>query len=96
MTSKEKTDAMQKIVTFYGYEEQKHQLAEECAEYIQAVNKLRRNVPHAYDNMVEEIADIYICLMEMCGIVGWEVIEPIIDAKLERQISRIEELENQE
>lgn len=55
---------------FYGYENQSHQLIEECAELIQAVNKFRRahrkgekeGIEIAKDNLVEEIADVELML----------------------------------
>ena len=58
-----------KISDYYGYENQKGQLVEELAELIQAVNKYDRargigqplrsgNQHTAFDNLVEEIADV--------------------------------------
>lgn len=62
---------------YYGYEAQSNQLVEECAELIQAVNKYRRaetglgqpvaedKKAIAYDNLVEEIADVEIMLEQI-------------------------------
>lgn len=62
---------------YYGYEAQSNQLVEECAELIQAVNKYRRAVAGigepvsedkkaiAFDNLVEEIADVEIMLEQI-------------------------------
>lgn len=63
--------------TYYGYEAQSNQLVEECAELIQAVNKYRRaetglgqpvaedKKAIAYDNLVEEIADVELMLEQV-------------------------------
>ena len=62
---------------YYGYEAQSNQLIEECAELIQAVNKYRRastglgqpvaedKKAVAYDNLVEEIADVELMLEQI-------------------------------
>lgn len=61
----------------YGYEAQSNQLVEECAELIQAVNKYRRAVAGlgqpvaeekkavAFENLIEEIADVEIMLEQI-------------------------------
>ena len=59
-----------KIAEHYGYDAQSNQLIEECAELIQAVNKYRRandkaTAEIAYDNLVEEIADVEIMLEQI-------------------------------
>lgn len=77
------------IAKYYGYESQMDMLCEECGEFVQARNKLRRSVPGAYDNCLEEIADIAIMIEQMKLICGSDRIEAIINAKLDRQIKRI-------
>lgn len=66
-----------KTAKYYGYEAQSNQLIEECAELIQAVNKYRRastglgqpvsedKKAVAYDNLVEEIADVELMLEQI-------------------------------
>lgn len=56
----------------FGYEAQSNQLIEECAELIQAVSKHRRAAAKgedekviAFDNLVEEIADVEIMLEQV-------------------------------
>lgn len=54
----------------YGIEPQCRQLMEECAELIQAVNKMLRYEdrpaePECYANLVEEIADVEIMLYQL-------------------------------
>ena len=58
---------------YYGYENQSHQLIEECAELIQAVNKFRRahrkgdkeGLEIARDNLIEEVADVELMLEQI-------------------------------
>lgn len=54
----------------YGKEPQCRQLMEECAELIQAVNKMLRyedrpDEPKYYANLIEEIADVEIMLYQL-------------------------------
>ena len=56
------------VAEYFGYEIQSEQLVEECAELIQAISKYRRargtgqtialSEEAAYENLVEEIADV--------------------------------------
>ncbi len=79
------------IAEYYGYESQMDMLCEECGEFVQARNKLRRNVNGAYQNCLEEIADIAIMVEQMKLICGVDRIEQIINEKLDRQIQRIKD-----
>lgn len=61
---------LKKIADHYGYEEQREQLVEECAELIQAVSKHRRartakKAGIALENLVEEIVDVEIMLEQI-------------------------------
>lgn len=69
-------EGLKRIAEHYGYEAQSNQLVEECAELIQAVSKYRRasalrrgySVERhqiAYDNLIEEIADVEIMLEQV-------------------------------
>lgn len=77
------------IAEHYGYETQREQLVEECAELIQAVSKCKRSIPGSYDNFKEELADVLIMAQQLRYIIGEESINDIIDKKLNRQIERI-------
>jgi len=79
------------IAEYYGCESQMDMLCEECGEFVQARNKLRRNVNGAYQNCLEEIADIAIMVEQMKLICGADRIEQIINEKLDRQIQRIKD-----
>lgn len=59
-----------KSIEVYGKESQSRQVMEECAELIQAVNKMLRYEdrpaePEYYANLVEEIADVEIMLYQL-------------------------------
>lgn len=84
-------ERIKKIADYYGYESQMDMLCEECGEFIQARNKLRRNVDGAYQNCLEEIADIAIMVEQMKLICGADRIEQIMNEKLDRQIQRIKD-----
>lgn len=80
---------IEQIATHYGFTPQADMLTEECAEYIVALNKLRRGKPEAYDNIKEEIADVLIMARQLRYLLGYEDIDRIIDEKLDRQMRRI-------
>lgn len=84
-------ERIRRIAEYYGYESQMDMLCEECGEFVQARNKLRRNVDGAYQNCLEEIADIAIMVEQMKLICGAERIEQIMNEKLDRQIQRIKD-----
>lgn len=90
------------IADHYGYEAQSRQLIEEMAELTQAINKMWRidnakcekvNFDHieAYRHIVEEIADVEICLEQIkwllnideCILGEWKTM------KIERSIDRM-------
>lgn len=95
-----------KIARHYGYDAQSRQCIEEMAELTQAINKFWRkrlkcganainNVPPGTleeMNIEEELADVQIMIWQLkylCGVSDIEF-EKTIDAKLNRQISRME------
>lgn len=84
-------ERIKKIADYYGYESQMDMLCEECGEFVQARNKLRRNVEGAYQNCLGEIADIAIMVEQMKLICGADRIEQIMNEKLDRQIQRIKD-----
>ena len=67
---------------YYGYEVQKDQCIEECAELIQALNKYSRasgkgqstdmSVEVALKNVIEEIADVEVMLEQIIHLLGIE------------------------
>ena len=83
----------------YGKEAQSRQAMEECAELIQAVNKMLRYEdrpaePEYYANLVEEIADVEIMLYQlkvMFNVSDDEVFKVKIQ-KAKREKERLEKL----
>lgn len=92
MTEQEMKNAITIIAMHYGVKAQSMQTCEECAELIQAVSKLTREVTEIrISALAEEIADVRIMcaqLMQLYGIPETEVAS-LVDAKLERQLERI-------
>ena len=82
---------IEQIATHYGFTSQADMLTEECAEYMVALNKLRRGKPEAYDNIKEEVADVLIMARQLRYLLGYEDIDRIINEKLDRQMKRISE-----
>jgi NTP pyrophosphatase (non-canonical NTP hydrolase) len=64
-------------------------LCEESAEYMVALNKLRRGSSDAYDHIKEEVADVLIMARQLRFLLGYEEIDRIINEKLDRQMRRI-------
>lgn len=90
---------IEKIAQHYGYEAQSRQCMEECAELIQAINKLWRNQGHGQptvrelkecrDNIVEELADVQIMIFQLAFLLNAEEIQSVINRKVDRQMERI-------
>lgn len=94
-------DKIKKLANFYGLHKQQRQLAEECAELIQATSKYMRFQEQSYastvdwtyiQNVVEEIADVEIMLEQMKYLlnINPEAVERIKVKKILRQLERIE------
>lgn len=80
---------IEQIATHYGFTSQADMLCEESAEFMVALNKLRRGKPDAYDNIKEEVADVLIVARQLRYLLGYENIDRIISQKLNRQMQRI-------
>ena len=98
---KTRNEKIKAIARFYSYEGQTEQLIEECAELIQAAQKIKRaasglssTVKEKTQHMAEEVADVMI----MCEQIKFYLaalddpieLDPIINKKLDRQLTRIE------
>ena len=82
---------IEQIATHYGFTSQADMLCEESAEFMVALNKLRRGSPDAYDHIKEEVADVLIVARQLRYLLGYEDIDRIINEKLDRQMKRISE-----
>ncbi len=92
------------IANHYGENQQREMLIEECAELIQAVQKLKRREKEvldikettAYQNYLEELADVSIMVEQMLYFLSAKEyldFTQIVENKLDRQLKRIEEEE---
>jgi hypothetical protein len=80
-----------RIVEHYGYEAQREQFEEECAEAILAAQKCKRHgSKDNFEELCGEVADVLIMAQQMRLLMGAKVIDEIIDKKLNRQLGRIE------
>lgn len=80
------TKLIKRIIKHYGHTTQFNKCVEELSELIRALVRDDRN------NLIEEIADVYIMLdqlMMMCNIPK-HVIDQVIDNKIDRTLERIE------
>lgn len=99
MTDEQKKKA--KIIhDYYGDNVQRRQLVEECSELIQALCKYERaienrggaNIVKVEKNILEELADVIIMVEQVSKAMfgsGGELLNNMIDYKLNRQLSRI-------
>lgn len=97
MTSKQ-TEKLETIVSSYTFSQQREIFVEECAEAIQAVQKLKRaaedsNVGYykASEDLISEVADVLIMAEQMRLYLGADKVDKEINRKLDRQIGRIRE-----
>lgn len=82
------------------------QLAEESAELAQAALKERRTLTNdnptpisyadARNNLIEEVADVFVCLSELLEIRDWEEVANIREEKENRWMQRLEGSKNNE
>lgn len=90
----EQLDNVRMFAVVYGKKPQLQILMEECAELIQAASKVLRNeyVPEHIDHLVEEIADVLIMAEQITYLYDfYDVVDRQIEAKIQRQLQRIEE-----
>lgn len=87
-------DKIQQIAMNYTFEQQRSVFAEECAEAIQAVCKLRRasnteDYLAKLDALAGEVADVLIMAQQMRFFLGENKVDKEIEFKLNRQLERI-------
>ncbi len=81
-------------IQHYGKNNQSTVCMEECAELIQAISKAKRGKIDR-DNMVEEIADVLICIemLKQMYMISDEKINKWIEKKQAREVERMEKNE---
>ena len=83
-----------RIADHYGKAHQTSFFVKSCAKAIDAIQDLQQvdnaeDCVEAYDNLLEEIADVRIMVQQMMHLHGELVISGIIDRKLNRQLDRM-------
>ncbi len=102
MTEQERLEVYKKATELWGLVAQYDQCVEEMGELIVAINKFKRKMlykeykgdPKIIENLVEEIADVSICLEQMRYFYKDYGVEEMIDKKMQKfqgQIKKMEE-----
>lgn len=85
-----------KSIIYYGKEAQSRLAMEECAELIQAINKMIRypDKMNSKPHLIEEIADVEIMIFQLKQMynIDDDIIEDYMLLKGQREKARIEEL----
>lgn len=87
-------DKVSQIIEHYGCNHQRHKAAEELSELQTLIlQDANQNGKVATSRIVEEIADVYVMLAQLCVIyeVDSRDIQPVIDYKICRTLNRINE-----
>ena len=103
MTEKERLEVYAKATELWGLVAQYDQCVEEMGELIVAINKYKRKVLYKeykgdnkiIENIVEEIADVSICLEQMRYFFKDYGIDEMIDKKMEKFIGQIKKMEQE-
>lgn len=83
---------------YWGKPAQYDQFIEESCELIVAINKFKRksfygeyeNNPEIEENLIEELADTFLCLEQLIDFSGKEKVMNKLDEKLDKMASQIE------
>lgn len=82
---------LERIAYHYGYDAQREQFIEECAEAILAAQKCKRHgSKDNFEELCGEVADVLIMAQQMRLLMSTTLIDRIVNEKLERQLGRIE------
>ena len=101
--TQEQIEILERAIATFGIDQQLKMVVEECAEVTQAICKYWRakeghygkSIDEALIHLRQEAADLAIMSHQLTLIVGGaSEINPIIEAKLERLLPRIEKAEN--
>jgi len=90
MTKTEKTAIQNRAKDHYGFKFEAHDLQEECAEVIQAVNKFLKNPKDTkcLNNLFEEIADTEILFEQMK--LWFPTLCPYVERVKEAKLKRVD------
>jgi NTP pyrophosphatase (non-canonical NTP hydrolase) len=80
----------QDAIKVFGGEIQLNQLQEECGELVAAVNHYRRGRP--VETLIEELGDVLIIAYQVRLLLGTDIVDQSIQAKLTRLEEKMDEL----
>lgn len=100
MTKEERLKIYDEAEQLWGKIAQYDQAIEEMAELIVAINKYKRkclygeykNNKAVEDNLIEELADVSMCLEQLKNYMGEEKVESRLDEKMEKFLGQIKEM----
>lgn len=104
MTKEERLKIYDEATQLWGLVAQYDQCIEEMGELIVAINKYKRKVVHGeyasnneiVENLIEEIADVSMCIEQMKHFVGEERVEKVLDQKMQKFLGQIEYMKNKQ
>ena len=102
MTKDERLEVYRQAEELWGKVAQYDQCIEEMGELIVAINKYKRKVIYGeykdnqkiIDNLIEEIADVKMCIEQMSYFVGDDNVERVLDQKMQKFMGQIEQMKN--
>ena len=100
MTKEERLKVYDEAVEIWGIVGQYDQCVEEMAELTVAISKFKRKLLHneyqgqaeIENNLVEEIADVFICIEEMINLFGEDKVNAAIEQKMQKFKNVIKEI----
>lgn len=100
MTKEERKKIYDKAEELWGLVAQYDQAIEEMGELIVAINKYKRKCLYGeyngnskiIDNLIEEIADVKMCIEQLEGFVGEANVERVLDQKMQKFMGQIAEM----
>lgn len=101
MNKEERQTIYKKAEELWGLVAQYDQAIEEMAELTVAINKYKRKYlygeyksdPKIEENLIEELADVKMCMEQLWRYVGEDKVERVLDSKFEKLKKLIDELE---
>lgn len=100
MNKEERKILYDRAEKLWGLVAQYDQAIEEMGELIVAINKFKRKCLYGeyngnekiIDNLVEEIADVKMCIEQLEGFMGEDKVEAVLDQKMQKFLGQIEEM----
>ncbi len=104
LNEQKRLEIYDKATRLWGLVAQYDQCVEEMGELIVAINKYKRKVLHKeykgdnkiVENLVEEIADVSICLEQMRHFFKDYKIDEVIEKKMQKFLGQIKEMEKEQ